>query len=89
MQWNNRGTIYSIPKTKHGSANMKGRDNLILREDQREYEKAKKAEKYRKELDLLDPDYLPSLITGQRLHKGGVKVGFGRQNPNAVRKTAK
>lgn len=87
MQWNNRGTIYSIPKQRAGTANMKGRDNLILRADQREVEKLEKRDKYKKEVDLLDPDYIPSIVSGRRDDNGGrLKIGHGKRNPNSNRK---
>lgn len=91
MQWNTRGDRYSIPKPMHGSANGKvagggkggwGHD-LILAEDQKEYQRAAKAEKRQKEKSLMDEDYLPSILTGDRGRAGGrVKVGAGR-NVNA------
>jgi RNA-binding protein NOB1 len=87
MQWNNRGTVYSIPKQQHGTANMKGRENLILRADQREVEKLEKRDRYKKEIDLLDPDYLPSIVSGRRdMNQGTVRVGHGKRNPNSNRK---
>jgi RNA-binding protein NOB1 len=87
MQWNNRGTVYAIPAQQHGTANMKGRENLILRADQREVEKIEKANRYRKTVDLLDDDYLPGIVSGRRetgMH--GMKVGHGKRNINSNRK---
>ncbi|KAH9822097.1 20S-pre-rRNA D-site endonuclease nob1 [Teratosphaeria destructans] len=91
MQWNTRGDRYSIPKAVHGSANGRiegggkggwGND-LILAEDQKEYERASNAEKRQKERSLMDEDYLPSILTGDRGRAGGrIKVGAGR-NVNA------
>jgi RNA-binding protein NOB1 len=87
MQWNTRGDRYSVPKAVHGSANgrIKGGgkggwgNDLILAEDQKEYERAAKAEKKQKERSLMDEDYLPSIISGDRGRAGGrVKVGAGR-----------
>ncbi|KTW29805.1 hypothetical protein T552_01010 [Pneumocystis carinii B80] len=83
MQWNNRGTIYPIPKPQHGSASGKGYKPIILREDQKEYQKAVKYQKRKKEINLLDPDKLPDILTGKRntsCHK--VVIGMGRRNPN-------
>ncbi|KAF2764099.1 putative proteasome maturation ans ribosome synthesis protein Nop10 [Teratosphaeria nubilosa] len=91
MQWNTRGDRYSIPKAVHGSANgrIKGGgkggwgNDLILAEDQKEYERASNVEKRQKERNLMDEDYLPSILTGDRGRAGGrVKVGAGR-NVNA------
>ncbi len=89
FQWNSRGDRYSIPKPVHGSANGKlknggGKDgwgkDLILAEDQKEYIKAlnKSSQRSRKERDLMDEDYLPGILTGERNHGGRVKVGAGR-----------
>lgn len=87
MQWNNRGNVYSIPKTQHGSASGKGvKPNLILREDQIEYQREIKQKERQKERDLLDPDYLPGILTGERRDSGArPRVGHGRVNPNQGR----
>ncbi|KAK5683312.1 20S-pre-rRNA D-site endonuclease nob1 [Elasticomyces elasticus] len=91
MQWNTRGDRYSVPKAVHGSANgrIKGGgkggwgNDLILTEDQKEYERANQVERRHKERSLMDEDYLPSILTGDRARAGGrVKVGAGR-NVNA------
>ncbi|RPB17052.1 hypothetical protein P167DRAFT_499779 [Morchella conica CCBAS932] len=85
MQWNNRGAVYSIPKTQHGSASGKGvKKNLVLREDQVEYQREVRVRARQKERDLLDPDYLPGILTGERRDAGGPmpKIGYGRKNPN-------
>ncbi|BFZ58654.1 20S-pre-rRNA D-site endonuclease nob1 [Savitreella phatthalungensis] len=85
FQYNTRGTVYAIPSTKAGTANMKGRDNLVLRADQRELQKQEKRDKYKKEVDLLDQDSLPSILTGHRKgHTQDLTVGYGKRNPNAV-----
>lgn len=88
MQWNTRGDKFSIPKAVHGSTN--GRRNhgggkggwgteLILAEDQKEYMVAQTQQKRNKERDLMDEDYLPSILTGDRGRAGGrIKVGAGR-----------
>ncbi|KAI7490471.1 putative 20S-pre-rRNA D-site endonuclease nob1 [Hortaea werneckii] len=91
MQWNTRGDRYSIPKPVHGSTNGRlvgggkggwGND-LILAEDQKEYQRAANAEKRQKERSLMDEDYLPGILTGDRGRTGGrIKVGAGR-NVNA------
>jgi len=89
MQWDHRGDRYSIPKPVPGSANGKtgqgkggGKggwgQELILAEDQKEYLKAVGG-KGRRETDLMDDDYLPSILTGDRGRAGGrPKVGAGR-----------
>lgn len=87
-QWNNRGNRYSIPKPVEGSANMKGGKgggkggwgkDLVLAEDQKEYMRGIAEEKRRKTRDLMDDDYLPSILTGDRGRAGGrPKVGAGR-----------
>ncbi|CZT21835.1 related to art-4 protein [Ramularia collo-cygni] len=87
MQWNSRGDRYSIPKPVHGSSNgrIKGGgkggwgNDLILAEDQKEYQHAAVLEKRHKERNLMDEDYLPSILTGDRAKSGGrVRVGAGR-----------
>jgi RNA-binding protein NOB1 len=86
-QHNTRGDRYSIPKPVHGSANgrMKGGgkggwgNELILTEDQKEYERATKAGKRQNARTLMDEDYLPSFLTGDRAPPGGrPKIGAGR-----------
>lgn len=90
MQWNHRGDRYSIPKPVPGAANGKvgqgkggGKggwgQELILAEDQKEYLRATNGRKGKKELDLMDDDYLPGILTGERARNGGrPKVGAGR-----------
>ncbi|KAJ5902738.1 D-site 20S pre-rRNA nuclease [Penicillium taxi] len=90
MQWNNRGNRYSVPKPIHGSANGKWKGGggkngwgteLILAEDQKEYVRSTTEEerRQRRERDLMDQDYLPGILTGERNKLGGrVKVGAGR-----------
>ncbi|KAF9885628.1 Nin1 binding protein [Aspergillus nanangensis] len=90
MQWNTRGNRFSVPKPIHGSSNgkwtggggKKGWGNeLILAEDQKEYTRAvtEESRRMRKEHDLMDEDYLPGILTGQRRNQGGrIKVGAGR-----------
>ncbi|KAJ6110335.1 hypothetical protein N7486_002570 [Penicillium sp. IBT 16267x] len=90
MQWNNRGNVFSVPKPTHGSSNGKwkggggkngwGRE-LILAEDQKEYTRstAEEERRQRRERDLMDEDYLPGILTGERNKMGGrLKVGAGR-----------
>lgn len=90
-QYNKRGDKYSVPKPIAGTANGKwsgqgggqggwGRD-LILAEDQKEYQKQidESRRKGNKGHDLMDEDYLPNILTGDRGRAGGrPKVGAGR-----------
>jgi RNA-binding protein NOB1 len=94
MQWNNRGNRYSIPKAVPGAANYKVKgggkggwgNELIFSEDQKEYTRAITEEKRRKTKDLMDPDYLPSILGGDRSRGGGrPKVGAGR-NVNSMKR---
>lgn len=90
MQWNHRGDRYSMPKPTAGTASGKvgtgkggGKggwgQELILAEDQKEYVRAMQGESRRKEKNLMDEDYLPSILTGDRGRAGGrPKVGAGR-----------
>jgi RNA-binding protein NOB1 len=90
MQWNTRGNRYSVPKAQHGSASGKWKggggqggwgNDLILAEDQKEFVRGVAVQKrqLRRERDLMDEDYLPGILTGERNKTGGrVKVGAGR-----------
>ncbi|KAI4178753.1 MAG: hypothetical protein L6R41_008231 [Letrouitia leprolyta] len=90
MQWNHRGDRYSIPKPVPGSASGKvgqgkggGKSgwgqNLILAEDQKEYQRATGGNGRKKEIDLLDRDHLPGILTGDRGRAGGrPRIGAGR-----------
>ncbi len=88
MQWNTRGDRYSIPRPVAGSASGKvgmggGKggwgQGLILAEDQKEYVQAMNGQGRRKERNLMDEDYLPSILTGERNRVGGrIKVGAGK-----------
>ncbi|KAL9598627.1 MAG: hypothetical protein Q9219_004372 [cf. Caloplaca sp. 3 TL-2023] len=90
MQWNHRGDRYSIPKPVPGRANGKAGQgkgggkggwgqSLILAEDQKEYQKMIGANGRRKETDLMNEDFLPNLLTGDRGRSGGrPKIGAGR-----------
>lgn len=89
--YNKRGDKYSIPKPIAGTANTKwsgigggkggwGRD-LVLAEDQKEYTRKMEEEKRtRGARDLMDGDYLPGILTGDRSGRSGgrMKVGAGR-----------
>lgn len=90
MQWNHRGDRFSIPKPVPGAANGKigsgkggGKggwgQELILAEDQKEYLRAMNGQSRKKDLDLMDEDYLPGILTGDRRRSGGrPKIGGGR-----------
>ncbi|KAL5350498.1 20S-pre-rRNA D-site endonuclease nob1 [Pseudogymnoascus australis] len=86
-QWSSRGNVYSIPKPVAGSANTRAGgggkggwgQTLILAEDQKEYVQATERAKRTKERDLMDEDYLPGLLSGNRRGPGGrPMVGAGR-----------
>ncbi|KAI1640630.1 Nin one binding Zn-ribbon like-domain-containing protein [Biscogniauxia mediterranea] len=89
FQWNNRGNVYSVPKPVHGSASGKARTggggkngwgrDLILAEDQKEYVKKAHEEKRARTRDLMDEDYLPGILTGERrTTPGRIRVGAGK-----------
>ncbi len=88
MQWNTRGNVYSIPKPVAGTSNGKlvaggGKggwgQSLILAEDQKEFIQALTGARRNKEKDLMDEDYLPNLLSGDRGRAGGrPKVGAGK-----------
>ncbi|RKF77225.1 20S-pre-rRNA D-site endonuclease nob1 [Golovinomyces cichoracearum] len=96
MQWSSRGNVYSIPKPRAGTSNGKlvdggrkgewGRD-LILAEDQKEYIKSLEMEKRRKEIDLMDVDFLPGLLSRDRGKNGRrLTPGAGRNINSRKRK---
>ncbi|KAI8630276.1 Nin one binding Zn-ribbon like-domain-containing protein [Xylariaceae sp. FL1651] len=89
FQWNNRGNVYSVPKPTHGSPSGKARGpgggkngwgrELIFAEDQKEYIKKSTEQQKTKQRDLMDEDYLPSILTGNRQSgPGRIRVGAGR-----------
>ena len=99
MQWNHRGDRYSIPKPVPGQSNGKvGRgkgggkggwgQELILAEDQKEYQRAVGTNGRFKGIDLMDEEYLPGILTGNRGRPGGrPKVGAGR-NVNSKKRVS-
>lgn len=92
FQWNNRGNVYSVPKPIHGTATgrlPKGKGNkggkngwgndLILAEDQKEYERKTEEQRRTRKQDIMDQDYLPDILTGKRAGGGDrIRVGAGR-----------
>lgn len=95
--YNKRGNVYSVPKPTHGSANGKlanvqggGKNHwgsgLILAEDQKEYTRKADEDRRARQRDLMDEDYLPNLVTGERTGgHGRIRVGAGR-NVNAKKR---
>ncbi|KAH8654057.1 Nin one binding Zn-ribbon like-domain-containing protein [Tricladium varicosporioides] len=95
MQWNTRGNVYSIPKPVAGTSNGKlvaggGKggwgQSLILAEDQKEYVQAMTGARRKKEKDLMDEDYLPNILSGDRRSGGRPKVGAGKTINSRKRK---
>ncbi|KAI8899788.1 Nin one binding Zn-ribbon like-domain-containing protein [Globomyces pollinis-pini] len=87
FQYRNRGTVYSIPMTKSG----RHANNLILREDQSEHQKAlqvkKRLDKKALSQDVSMNDLLAFGQPGARLSStGNPVIGHGRKNPNASTK---
>ncbi|CAG8438264.1 581_t:CDS:2 [Ambispora leptoticha] len=87
FQYNLRGTKYPIPNPKGG----RKPNNLILREDQPEYQKAIKAHRKQKIVDIFDPDYVPKLLLGSSSNSksfpsGPPVIGYGRRNPNETKR---
>ena len=90
MQWNTRGDRFSIPKPVSGTSNGKfgsskrgGKggwgQELILAEDQKEYMKAMQGRNMNTERNLMDEEYLPGILTGERRGVGDrPKIGGGR-----------
>ncbi|XXH00811.1 hypothetical protein Hte_007162 [Hypoxylon texense] len=90
FRWNNRGNVYSVPKPVAGTASGKARGpgggkggwgrELILAEDQKEYVKKAADQRKTRQRDLMDEDYLPGILTGDRSGgaPGRIRVGAGR-----------
>jgi RNA-binding protein NOB1 len=84
FQYNNRGTKYSIPAPKGGRKS----NDLILREDQKEYQRAI-AQKKRMDKKIMNQemtmDELVSFVRDGRLTATGAPIiGHGRKNVNQV-----
>lgn len=90
FQWNNRGNVFSVPKPTAGTSNQKWKgaksgggqggwgNDLLLAEDQKEYQRAVKGQQRSRQKDLMDEDSLPSILTGERSIGGRIQVGAGR-----------
>jgi len=106
FQYRNRGTKFSIPAPKPGNA--KGSNNIILCEDQVEFQRGVKSEAVRARKEekriasalaaggsgvngsktWMDPDWMPDMLLGQSSRRGSAlpDIGYGKRNPNEVRK---
>jgi RNA-binding protein NOB1 len=88
FQYRLRGTVYDIPNPKGGRRT----NNLVLREDQREFVKAQETQSKKKIVDLFDPDFVPlhnNKMESRTMNNnmfGTDVIGFGRRNPNQGRK---
>ncbi|KAI8582184.1 hypothetical protein K450DRAFT_229441 [Umbelopsis ramanniana AG] len=85
FQYNLRGTKYNIPKPQGGTK----ANNIVLREDQKEYMKAMNSRRKKKQVNAFDPDFMPSfnLNPEKQINSnmyGTETIGFGRKNPNAT-----
>ncbi|PKC75823.1 hypothetical protein RhiirA1_387000 [Rhizophagus irregularis] len=86
FQYNLRGTKYSIPEPKSG----RNANNIILREDQKEYQKALKNQRKQKEIDIFDPDYIPKLLIGiSNSNSISPVIGYGRRKPKGEKSDKK
>ena len=91
-QYNLRGTKYNIPLPQGG----RNSNEQILREDQREYVRALKLQRRKKEVGIFDLDYVPKMLSGSvgdKKPRGPVDeivIGSGKKNPNfAKRRTGR
>ncbi|KAI8330958.1 Nin one binding Zn-ribbon like-domain-containing protein [Choanephora cucurbitarum] len=87
FQYRLRGTKYDIPPPKGG----RKVNNIVLREDQKEYIKATQRKQKKNVVDMFDPDFIPLYgktdtkeITNNMF--GTDVIGYGRKNPNASKK---
>jgi RNA-binding protein NOB1 len=80
-----RGTVFTLPKPKTG----REAGNLILREDQKEYQQGLKRamhlKKKQEKLDVFDADFV-HLGERKSMSSGMPVIGYGRRNPNEVRR---
>lgn len=84
---NTRGTKYPIPKPRGGRHN----NDLILRADQVDMARQKRIEKRleRQNVDVLDPTTFYNAGAKFSPHSKPVVVGYGRRNPNEVRRSTR
>ncbi|KAF1797321.1 Nin one binding Zn-ribbon like-domain-containing protein [Mucor lusitanicus] len=87
FQYRLRGTVYDIPPPKGGRKS----NNIVLREDQRDYVKATQRKQKKNVVDMFDPDFIPlygKLDTKEVTNNmfGTDTIGYGRKNPNASKK---
>ncbi|KAI9487774.1 MAG: Nin one binding Zn-ribbon like-domain-containing protein [Benjaminiella poitrasii] len=87
FQYRLRGTVYDIPPPKGGRKT----NNIVLREDQREFVKATQRKQKKTVVDMFDPDFIP--LYGKTNTKeitnnmfGTDVIGYGRKNPNSSKK---
>lgn len=81
---------YDMPIPKGG----RHVNNLVVREDQKEYIKAQQSRSKQKVIDMFDPDFIPmsrkvDLREVNNNMFGTNVIGFGRRNPNVARKKTK
>lgn len=87
FQYRLRGSVYDIPPPKGGRKT----NNIVLREDQRDYMKATERKTKKAVVDMFDPDFIPlygKLDTKEvtnNMH-GTETIGYGRKNPNSSKK---
>lgn len=93
FSYNLRGTVYSIPLPKGGSAShKKNKGDIILREDQKEFARGMKAYERTMRKSQIDPDMWPSLMASASIRESWQNglvlhpptVGYGRKNINQV-----
>jgi RNA-binding protein NOB1 len=87
FQYRLRGTVYDIPPPKGGRKS----NNIVLREDQRDYIKATQRKQKKNVVDMFDPDFIPlygKLDTKEVTNNmfGTDTIGYGRKNPNSSKK---
>ncbi|POW20551.1 hypothetical protein PSHT_03466 [Puccinia striiformis] len=87
FQYRNRGTVYSIPSAKPGSASFEkggakqnrtvNGANLVLREDQKEFQRGLKSVmiKTERRTGWNDPDWEPAMYSGEKGRKSGGRGG--------------
>ncbi|KAI9103084.1 Nin one binding Zn-ribbon like-domain-containing protein [Phlyctochytrium arcticum] len=85
FQYITRGSKFPIPTPKGGRNN----NDILLREDQREYQRAYKYAQRKKEaIDPFDADFVPLENVSGNSRKGAMPViGVGRRNVNVAKKT--